>query len=627
ETTSTLTGATIGTLSADTYFRAVVQSGVCAAANSESILVTVNPVSVGGVVSSPQTICSGNSPADLTLSDNTGSIVKWQKSSDAVFTTPTDIAETTSTLTGATIGTLSADTYFRAVVQSGVCAAANSESILVTVNHDNTVAAASSAPTLCINTALMNITHGTAGVTGIGIAANLPAGVTAAWASNVITISGTPKETGTFAYSIPLTGGCGNVLNATGTITVVTPPNAGTITGIQNIHVAETTPFASSGTAGGTWKSSDISKATVNSSTGVVTGVSAGTATITYTVIGTGECTNAIAALTVKVRIASIDAVADTGISVNGSTGGISLTNVLTNDTLNGSAVVPSDVNTTFVSATNPGITLSGTNVLVAPGTPGGTYTLNYRICEILNPDNCDDAVVTVKVFSNPSIALVKTALFKDENGDGHAQAGETVIYNFEVTNTGDVALTNVSITDPLPGIVLTGNPISLAVGESDRTTFVGIYRLKQSDINSGSVSNQATVIGTSYDGIIVKDNSDDSSNLGDNPTVLGIEGCSIEVFNAVSPNGDGSNDLFYVRGLECYPDNSVEIYNRWGVLVFERDQYNNTDRAFKGISEGRVTINASAELPVGTYYYILKYKDYNSTGHQKAGYLYINRK
>jgi hypothetical protein len=51
----------------------------------------------------------------------------------------------------------------------------------------------------------------------------LPAGVTAAWAANTITLSGTPTASGTFSYSIPLTGGCGTV-NATGTITVKPTP-------------------------------------------------------------------------------------------------------------------------------------------------------------------------------------------------------------------------------------------------------------------------------------------------------------------------------------------------------------------------------------------------------------------
>jgi hypothetical protein len=58
---------------------------------------------------------------------------------------------------------------------------------------------------------------------GIGTATGLPAGVTAAFASNTITISGTPTVSGTFNYTIPPTGGCGAV-NATGTITV-TPNN------------------------------------------------------------------------------------------------------------------------------------------------------------------------------------------------------------------------------------------------------------------------------------------------------------------------------------------------------------------------------------------------------------------
>jgi hypothetical protein len=66
---------------------------------------------------------------------------------------------------------------------------------------------------------LTSITHATTGATGIGTAAGLPAGVTANWANNVITISGSPTASGTFPYIIPLIGGCGAV-NATGTINV-----------------------------------------------------------------------------------------------------------------------------------------------------------------------------------------------------------------------------------------------------------------------------------------------------------------------------------------------------------------------------------------------------------------------
>ncbi|NHM08396.1 hypothetical protein G4D82_14320, partial [Flavobacterium sp. CYK-4] len=95
----------------------------------------------------------------------------------------------------------------------------------------------------------------------------------------------------------------------------------------------------------------------------------------------------------------------DTGTTVNGLAGGTAFTNVLVNDTLNGVAVLASQVNTTFVSSTNAGVTLSGTDVLVAAGTPAGTYTLTYQICEILNPSNCDTAIVTVTVSAASIIA------------------------------------------------------------------------------------------------------------------------------------------------------------------------------------------------------------------------------
>ena len=86
--------------------------------------------------------------------------------------------------------------------------------------------ASSSSMTITVNTIMTNIIHTTTSATGIGTATGLPAGVTAAWASNTITISGTPTTTGTFNYTIPLTGtGCIGV-NATGTITVTAPASS-----------------------------------------------------------------------------------------------------------------------------------------------------------------------------------------------------------------------------------------------------------------------------------------------------------------------------------------------------------------------------------------------------------------
>lgn len=93
-----------------------------------------------------------------------------------------------------------------------------------TIEEDANAGPASSSPTACINTDLVSITHTTVNSTGIGIPTGLPSGVTATWASNLITISGIPTQSGTFNYSIPIIGECGNNV-ATGKITVITKAN------------------------------------------------------------------------------------------------------------------------------------------------------------------------------------------------------------------------------------------------------------------------------------------------------------------------------------------------------------------------------------------------------------------
>ena len=67
--------------------------------------------------------------------------------------------------------------------------------------------------TVAINSAITNITFNTTGTSGIGTATGLPNGVTASWSNNVLTISGTPTEFGTFNYTIPLLVECGGSSN------------------------------------------------------------------------------------------------------------------------------------------------------------------------------------------------------------------------------------------------------------------------------------------------------------------------------------------------------------------------------------------------------------------------------
>jgi gliding motility-associated-like protein len=107
----------------------------------------------------------------------------------------------------------------------------------------------------------------------------------------------------------------------------------------------------------------------------------------------------------------------------------------------------------------------------------------------------------------------------------------------------------------------------------------------------------------------------------------------TIVVHNAFSPNGDGINEKFVIDNINdtnCYPDNTVEIYNRWGVLVYSTKGYNNTTNAFDGISIGQSGISQSSGLPAGTYFYILNYTSFDNDNtiqnNKKVGYLFLTK-
>jgi len=72
------------------------------------------------------------------------------------------------------------------------------------------------------------------------------------------------------------------------------------------------------------------------------------------------------------------------------------------------------------------------------------------------------------------------------------------------------------------------------------------------------------------------------------------------------TPNGDGINDAFEIFGIYKYPNNELQVYNRWGHKVYTKKGYNNT---WKGTSEAELTIG-NLNLPVGTYFYVLKLSD-----------------
>jgi uncharacterized protein (TIGR02145 family) len=249
----------------------------------------------------------------------------------------------------------------------------------ITVNA-NTAGAASSTPTLCINTALTNITHTTTGATGIGTATGLPAGVTAAWASNTITISGTPTATGTFNYSIPLTGGCGSV-NATGTITVTAANTAGTASSTPTLEVNTALTAITHATSDATG---------IGAATGLPAGVTAAWASNTITISGTptedgtfnysipltGGCgsVNATGTITVTAAAASIPGNATCTGAIISATPCSSVSGATIND--NGSTTLGTEYN--WTGATTSGMANTSTTRAIVD--IGGQCWMRYNM-------------------------------------------------------------------------------------------------------------------------------------------------------------------------------------------------------------------------------------------------------
>ncbi len=75
------------------------------------------------------------------------------------------------------------------------------------------------------------------------------------------------------------------------------------------------------------------------------------------------------------------------------------------------------------------------------------------------------------------------------------------IIYSYQVTNTGNVTLHNISVTDPLPGLsaIDCNGVTTLAPGASE--TCIATYTTTQTDVNAGGVTNTVTVVGHAADG------------------------------------------------------------------------------------------------------------------------------
>ena len=289
---------------------------------------------------------------------------------------------------------------------------------------------------------------------------------------------------------------------------------------------------------------------------------------------------------------------------------------------------------------------VSNTATVTAQGTNGGTISDTSDDPSTTAPN---DATITVLTTVTPqsSIEVTKTATIVD-NGNGTTGLGDTITFLITVENTGSTALNGIVVNDTFSdlsgnALALTTEPlfVSANLGSVEGTLLSGetafytaTFIVNAQADNAGGVSNTASATATTPSGNTITDVSDDGDdtdgNTTNDPTVVAFfqnpVGGDFEVYNGMSPGSDGFNDYFKIAGIEKYPNNTVKIFNRWGVVVYEAKGYGIGDKLFMGISEGRITITKNQKLPEGTYFYVIEFEGENPGRERYTGYLYINR-
>ncbi|MBE0639519.1 MAG: hypothetical protein IH598_13460, partial [Bacteroidales bacterium] len=314
--------------------------------------------------------------------------------------------------------------------------------------------------------------------------------------------------------------------------------------------------------------------------------VASGTYTVTYKlceILNPDNCDMADAI----VRVISPDIIANDddfiASPVNGNHGGTS-GNVLANDYLNGNLVHQDDILISIVN--DGGLTglFIGTDgwVDVPAGTSAGIYTATYSICDLINPTNCDEATITVKVYT-PLIALRKLATTSN-----YGSAGEMITYTISVENSGAVEISDLAVED----VLATNGPVYVSGDEGasgildvgEIWIYSATYTIKQSDVDAGTFTNTAIVTGNDPNG--------NPLSAEDTETVVAIINPEVAITKACTtiPN-------FYIA-VDDELTYTISIENTGNVTLYDvlvTDHQTGLNQTFSILSPGElINLNTS---------------------------------
>ena len=376
-------------------------------------------VSAPGAITGAGSVCTGST---ITLSDGTAGGT-WSSSNIARAT----VGSTTGIVTGISAGAVNIS-YI--TVSGGTCRAIKS----VTVGAMS--AGSISGPTSVCTGATITLTDGVTG--GVWSASNANASV---GSTGIVT----GVSAGTCIISYAVTGPCGTAY-ATQMVSIISVTSAGIITAPAGLcngttgTITETVP-------GGIWTSSNITVATVGATTGLVTTLSAGTTTISYTVSG---CT--VASTSVIIEVYPIPLISgSSSVCLSGSTtltaipsGGYWVSSAPGIATINPSTGVVNglSIGTSIISYASTVGCYNTHNIVVNPSTSAGTISGYSVVCTGLNITLTDGVAGGVWSSSNTSLATVGSI-----TGVVHGVAAGVVVITYMAMGSCGTGITTKTIT------------------------------------------------------------------------------------------------------------------------------------------------------------------------------------
>jgi PKD repeat protein len=443
-------GAANGLIAGNTYiFRWTITGAASCSPKTDDVAITINPLSIGGTTAGSATVCAGSNTGVITLTGQTGNIIRWESSTDGGVTYPTIINNIT---TSVTYTNLTTTTYFRAVIQSGICAAVNSTPSIITVNQPVNSSNAGLDQVLCnstsatlngnlptaTNTGLWTLTSGQTGVTFVN--ATLP---------NTMVNGLVAGQTYTFRWTISGLAPCPPSSDDVD-VKVDLPSSGGTTAGSASVCAGNSNAqITLSGQVGSVvrWESSTDGFATVtiiNTTQPFITYTNLATTTQYRAVVKNGSCGEALSTVaTITVNQGAI--AANAGLDQNLCN--VTSTILAGNDPLTNTGswtLISGQTGVTFVNASQFNTAVNG---LVA----GQTYTFRWTVSGLAPcPASSDDVDVKIDLPSSGGITAGNTSVCAGNSNGQITLSGQVgSVVRWESSTDGFTTVTIINTTQP----------------------------------------------------------------------------------------------------------------------------------------------------------------------------------